>query len=247
MMKLDLFYYKYHNEKKVEALAPSHIHYYDLTLCLKGELAYAADGKRLVVPAGGAILMPPGSKRQRFSSDRPTEYASFNFKTDEPLTLPLLLEDCVKNDVKLILYACNELKSNPSGYSEEQFLHLTAAILFSLKKHAKNERLSRLTLAAEQYVRAHYAEKLSLRKIADDLAYSPSYCDALFKKEKGTSIIDFLIEYRLEKAKELLLENRLTLSEIAEAAGFSEYNYFSRQFKKRTGVTPLKYRLGFIR
>jgi len=244
-MEIKLFYYRYHNEKKVEAIAPSHIHYYDLTLSLKGELFYNADGKKITVSEDSAILMPPGTKRQRFSSDKPTEYASFNFLADDEIELPLLLEGCVNNDVKFIVFSCNELKNDPTGYSEEEFEHLTAAILFSLKKQAKNEKLSRLTLGVEQYVRAHYAEKLSLKKIADALAYSPSRCDALFKKEKGESVINYLIDYRLNKAKELLVENRLSLSEIAECTGFSDSNYFSRQFKKRTGVTPLKYRLEF--
>ena len=116
-------------------------------------------------------------------------------------------------------------------------------ILYSLKKQAKNEKLSRVTLGVEQYIRTHYAEKLTLKKIAGDLSYSPSYCDALFKKEKGESIINYLIDHRLNKAKELLLENRLPLTEISDCTGFSDYNYFSRQFKKRTGVTPLKYRM----
>ena len=247
MMNIQLFYYKYHNEKRVEAIAPSHIHYFDLTICLKGEISYCVDGKNVVVPEESAILMPPGTKRQRFVSEHATEYASFNFLTEEKLDVPLLLEDCVRNDVKLMIFSCNELKNDPTGYSEEELESIAVSILCSLKRQAKNGKTSAVTLGIERFIRENYAEKLSLKTICGGLSYSPTYCDALFKKEKGESIVNYLIDYRLNKAKELLLENRLPLLEISDVTGFSDYNYFSRQFKKRTGVTPLKYRLEFNR
>ena len=63
-----------------------------------------------------------------------------------------------------------------------------------------------------------------------------------FKNEKGVSIIDFLNNYSINKAKELLIEGAMPLNDISEMIGFSSYNYFSRLFKKKTGYSPKEYR-----
>ena len=59
---------------------------------------------------------------------------------------------------------------------------------------------------------------------------------------KKIGIIDYFIDMKIEVAKNKLLENIMTLRQISESLGFSDYNYFSRTFKKRTGATPLEFR-----
>ena len=68
----------------------------------------------------------------------------------------------------------------------------------------------------------------------------------LFKKETGKSIINYLLDERLESAKMLIREGSLSLSDIAVETGFSDYNYFSRIFKKRVGVSPISYKKNII-
>lgn len=63
----------------------------------------------------------------------------------------------------------------------------------------------------------------------------------LFKKETGSTIIDYLIDISINRAKELILDGKLSLNEIYEEVGFTSYNYFSRIFKKRTGYSPPQY------
>jgi two-component system response regulator YesN len=67
----------------------------------------------------------------------------------------------------------------------------------------------------------------------------------VFKQETGLSITAYVIKKRIEKAKQLLIERVLTLPEVAERVGFSDYNYFSRVFKKEVGVSPINYRKSF--
>ncbi|MFC5470602.1 response regulator [Cohnella suwonensis] len=94
-----------------------------------------------------------------------------------------------------------------------------------------------------QYIREHYSDKeLTTRSIADNTYLSQNYMCALFKKETGKTINEFITEIRLERAKALLKDRRVKLYEIALAIGITDPNYFSSMFKKATGLTPSQYR-----
>ena len=96
---------------------------------------------------------------------------------------------------------------------------------------------------AEEYVREHYAdEELSLDNICQVLGVSNSYFSTMFKKEKGTSFIGYLTDYRMEQASRLLLETDEKNYVIAKEVGYADPNYFSYVFKRRFGVSPVKYR-----
>ncbi|MFC4303810.1 helix-turn-helix transcriptional regulator [Cohnella boryungensis] len=93
------------------------------------------------------------------------------------------------------------------------------------------------------YIKIHYADKeLTTKSIADNTYLSQSYMCALFKKETGKTVNEYMTEVRLEKAKELLKERHVKLYEIASAIGITDPNYFSSMFKKATGLTPSQYR-----
>lgn len=80
---------------------------------------------------------------------------------------------------------------------------------------------------AADYIKLNYSEKISIKEIADQLYLSPNYLSELFKKHTGKTISEYLTEYRLEKACQLL--------DHAE-------RYFSNMFKKKYGMTPTEYR-----
>jgi two-component system response regulator YesN len=61
----------------------------------------------------------------------------------------------------------------------------------------------------------------------------------------GRSIVDYIIEKRVEEAKKLILLDTMSLRIISDTVGFSDYNYFARTFKKRSGYTPLEYKKKF--
>ncbi|MBR1822984.1 MAG: substrate-binding domain-containing protein [Ruminococcus sp.] len=82
----------------------------------------------------------------------------------------------------------------------------------------------------------------NISKIADELYLSKSYLQKIYKTYFNKSIIEELIEFRLEKAKGLLSETDMKIIEIAEECGYSSYNYFVRQFRNAEGVSPTEYR-----
>lgn len=85
-------------------------------------------------------------------------------------------------------------------------------------------------------------EDLSLEQIAAEEGVSPFYLSRLFKEETGVNYIEFLTARRMEKARALLANPELSLKQIAFEVGYHDPNYFSRVFKKTTGLSPREYR-----
>lgn len=95
----------------------------------------------------------------------------------------------------------------------------------------------------EEYIDKHYMEKLSLKKISDDLHMGTTKLCSLAKKLSGDgSVTKLTSNRRIAEAKILLYNKNLSVAEIAERVGFSDYNYFTKMFKKTVGVTPSQYR-----
>lgn len=110
-----------------------------------------------------------------------------------------------------------------------------------IQKHNLNN-MGALIKKAIEYIRTNYNKELSLSEISERLYISPSYLSRLFKKQTGKNLSDFINEYRIEKAKELLKESDLKTYEIAEKVGIPDPHYFSRLFKRWTGYSPSEYK-----
>ena len=102
----------------------------------------------------------------------------------------------------------------------------------------KVEQFRELMTGAIQYVHDHYAEDLRLEMICKKFTISKSYFCQLFKRFTGKTYGDYLIDYRLQKAAEMLLNSDMTVTDVSYGAGFNDLAYFSRVFKRHTGVTP---------
>jgi two-component system response regulator YesN len=97
------------------------------------------------------------------------------------------------------------------------------------------------------YIQKHAHEELSLERIAATVDRNPFYVSKLFKEHFGMNYIDFLTEYRIETAKQLMQETDKSLKEITFEVGYNDPNYFSRVFKKLVGHSPTDYRKMLIR
>jgi len=102
-----------------------------------------------------------------------------------------------------------------------------------------------LVQGAQTYLETHYRNPdLSLEAVADHLRITPNYLSRLLKASSGRSFVNFLCHMRMDKAKVLLEDPRLRVSEVAERVGYRDQNYFCRHFKTVTGKTPKAWRTG---
>lgn len=115
----------------------------------------------------------------------------------------------------------------------------TATAAESVKNHADT---------AMSYISCHYQDpNLSISDICKDLNMSHSYLCKLFKAHTGTSVVRYLVSFRIERAAELLKTTTLSVKEIAYSVGFNDYLHFMKTFKAQTGLSAGEYRKGFIK
>jgi two-component system response regulator YesN len=90
----------------------------------------------------------------------------------------------------------------------------------------------------------HYDKPLSLTYLASQVYLNPSYLSRLFKRQTGMTLIGFLSQTRLEKARDLLMTTNMKVSDVAARAGYESPSYFNQAFKKATGLSPMDFRAG---
>lgn len=96
-------------------------------------------------------------------------------------------------------------------------------------------------------IEADLSGSLNLRTLAQSLNISSSYLSSLFKKEVGQTLTDYIAERRMELARNLLSRTKLQVQTVAQHCGIMDVHYFSKLFKKATGMTPKEFRQSVIR
>lgn len=95
---------------------------------------------------------------------------------------------------------------------------------------------------AIRYIRENYMKKITLEEVAQYVHFSPSYFSKIFKDETGSAFNLYLNRIRVENSKRLLMDNSISLVDVANIVGFEDQSYYSKVFKKITGKTPGRYR-----
>ncbi|SFB62060.1 two-component system, response regulator YesN [Cohnella sp. OV330] len=113
---------------------------------------------------------------------------------------------------------------------------------YARSRSAAGQQAQSAIPAVVRYIEQHYNKELTLQDIASRFYLSREYISRRFKQETGENLIDFLGRIRIDKAK-LLLENpHFKISQVAEMVGYQDEKYFSKVFKKLTGLSPNQYR-----
>lgn len=92
------------------------------------------------------------------------------------------------------------------------------------------------------YVEENYTSRITLDDIAEKLHANRSYLSRLYKERRGINLFDDILRLRIEKAKEYMESTDWKIYEISEAVGFDDTGYFSRVFKKYSGMSPKEYK-----
>ena len=106
----------------------------------------------------------------------------------------------------------------------------------------RTTRAAKIVDSVIDYIKQNYMDSdLSVEKIARNIYLDSSYIRKVFARELDTTVIDFITNIRMQKAKELLNNENLKLADISERVGYSDPGYFSKCFKKHFGISPSEY------
>ncbi|HOQ06356.1 MAG TPA: AraC family transcriptional regulator [Clostridiales bacterium] len=175
-----------------------------------------------------------------------------NFVSNKEASPYIKLKVSPKNEIVILLNRI--MKERDSSEPGSEFLnYLLIMELFVLLSRAlkmewensiklKSSKLKELIGIAINYIHNNFERDISLGDIAKYVFLSPSYFTRAFKEETGMSPISYLLRVRIDRAKELLVDTSLRISDIALSVGFSNQQRFNEMFKKYAGLTPLQYR-----
>ncbi|MEO1622660.1 MAG: helix-turn-helix domain-containing protein [Cyanobacteria bacterium J06632_3] len=92
------------------------------------------------------------------------------------------------------------------------------------------------------FIEANYQQPIQLTDVAQAVGYSPAYLTNLSQSQTGKTVKTWIIERRMTQARQMLLSSAQSIRQIAEAVGYADAGYFTRQFRKMYGTTPQKWR-----
>ncbi|WP_236860268.1 PocR ligand-binding domain-containing protein [Candidatus Formimonas warabiya] len=107
---------------------------------------------------------------------------------------------------------------------------------------SKDQKNLQATQKAADYIRENFRQKLTIDEIAQAVYLSPCYLSRIFKQNFGCTLMEYLAQVRVEKAKTMLKNPQFNVMQVAEESGFEDPGYFTRVFKKVEGVTPSRFK-----
>lgn len=207
----------------------------------------------------GAVALCPMYVSQAIRWDRDAHILSLNLEhellnrnavevldTDQFELIPhLITQDALIYQIGLGLKTqlqTNNVNSRLYAESAATFLAVHLLQSYSTRKSIVKEYEGGLPQQklrqAIEYIQEHLAQEISLNELAEYLGISRYYFCRLFKQSTGLSPYQYVIQQRVERAKQLLLQGTLSISDIAIACGFAHQSHLNRHFKRLTGVTP---------
>lgn len=149
----------------------------------------------------------------------------------------------------LITHALEEQQKKDEFYQESVKITLLSVLLrlfrnYTVKdsKEEKSNNKVRLTKKIIKYINKHFDETVTIEEIEKYCQYSRFYISRAFKEITGITIMTYLNDVRIEKAKSLLENGNFSISEIATSCGFVSQSYFGKVFKKAENISPLDYK-----
>ena len=138
---------------------------------------------------------------------------------------------------------------NLAKFEKLEELHMEFYSIFktisSAVEHRNSSKNGHIASSVQQYISANFSDPtLSIESIADALGLSSSYLGKVYKSVTGHTILEQILDTRMQEARRLLIESTFSVAEISEQCGFSSDSYFYKIFRQENGTTPTAYRKG---
>lgn len=205
-------------------------------------------------PSAGDVYALPIGERHEYYSDPDSPWVKIWFNAAGSLCEELLriygLQDTPLYEAvdlhedfeRLLAIACSG--SPVQGINEQCGLVFHTMLQKLYAAHRPLQSLSPEAATLRDYLDTHFAESVSIDRLAAQIYKSRSQTIRIFKSEFGVTPYDYLLDSRIRNAKSLIRGTNLLIREIAERVGFTDEHYFSDLFKRKTGRTPSSYRHG---
>lgn len=237
-------------------ITESHKGFPVLHLVLKNQGYIKVNNETHLIQRGGMFLLPPYVKTTYYpDKKKPWTYIWVGIEGE--FFLDLLKDIGItpdhpfinKNKERGILEIFSrmaEATSYPSPQKEEAISGLLLILLSSLAR-TRNQKFQETNKhffveKTKNFILNNYNFPIGIDEITNDIGLSRSYLSKIFKDEEKISMIDYLINLRIDKAKLLLETTSLPIPRIGKEVGLDDPAYFSALFKKKTGLSPLNYR-----
>ncbi len=147
----------------------------------------------------------------------------------------------MEDEEKTELAGCNEMKKL---YLEQMLIMISRYKRNSVKQELKGSY--KIIQDAAMYIKENFSQNIDLDFLAQKYAMSSGHFSKLFKRVTGVKLTEYITVSRIMAAQEMLSSENKNITEVAIACGFNDSNYFTRVFKRETGMTPKKYAMQFI-
>lgn len=249
--------------KPLHSYGPAVRSNYLLCYILDGRGRYQADGREYLLGKGEGFLVEPGAQVfYQASGDEPWTYLWIGFDGIRCRTCLSALGLGGSGQLTFRYENGEEL----SGIVEEMLCHnksdhasvfllqsllcrFFACLAGEMVRNAetslsRSERENLYVHQALEYIRNNYADGVTVADVAEYVALNRSYLFTLFKRVLGMSPQEYLVQFRLTRAKEQLIMTNGSVANIACSCGYQDPQVFSKAFKQKFGITPVKYRKG---
>ncbi|WP_233448946.1 helix-turn-helix domain-containing protein [Paenilisteria weihenstephanensis] len=172
------------------------------------------------------------------------EWESHLYDSDPHQVIRVLSEVALmmsESDPEQLLTAIRRLDGAATPCELKQTMLELIHPFFDRKQHDDNSK-SPIIQKIISHVTEHFKEGMSLKTLGAKFHINAVYLGQLFQKEAGVHFTDYLNQYRVNHAKEVLMTTKQPVTAIAEESGYTDMAYFYRQFKKYTGYTPNGFR-----
>ena len=162
-------------------------------------------------------------------------------RDDEEL-LRIAISKCKDLDVEALREAAKELEHCERADRERLIKTATVFLHYIEQNCLSSFRSESISRGVCSYIKKHLDQKITLRKLSKELHCCTVTLTEHFRKEMGVSIMQYVAAERAKRAMRLLAESDLSISEVAEACGYQDAEYFSKCFRRQTDTTPSAWR-----
>lgn len=210
---------------------------YGILFCEKGKLIFNHNGKKIISDAKHAVLFPKGSTYTRYDDENGLLYV-INFDCLEKLCDEFVVIEIEDTSVLIRNFERMQMLS----LFERNRAKIMSIFYDTLDRIVVSSTIDSILIPALKYIEKNYNDpNLKNEMLANECKISEIYFRKLFLRHLKTTPKQFVMDVRIQKAKQLLEEGNIKINSVAEQCGFASPYHFCRFFKKKTGITPTEY------